>query len=200
MEREMCSYLAWQLDVKPNALEGFKAAVRGNFKGLGPLSSPFWSLRTPETEHEQQPNGKPSFGPSTPPSPPSVTPSIAADTSSRRSSADAHPIPTNGIAVSCCSHLPFDIPSPTDPMSPVALTNYGGSTVENVSSTGPNLMQISSGNILPSPLSVAFTRPPLSTARVTLGNNASPLSSLQHEYTGLPVFCLLAGPCSLVAG
>ncbi|KAF9642711.1 hypothetical protein BDM02DRAFT_3157548 [Thelephora ganbajun] len=33
---EMCSYLEWQLNVEPSALEEFESMVRRNFKGPGP--------------------------------------------------------------------------------------------------------------------------------------------------------------------
>lgn len=36
MEREMCSYLEWQLNVEPTALKEFEERVRKDFKGPGP--------------------------------------------------------------------------------------------------------------------------------------------------------------------
>ena len=35
MEREMCSYLEWQLNVEPSALKEFESMVRKDFKGPG---------------------------------------------------------------------------------------------------------------------------------------------------------------------
>ncbi|EKM58854.1 uncharacterized protein PHACADRAFT_191173 [Phanerochaete carnosa HHB-10118-sp] len=36
MEREMCSYLEWQLNVEPTALIEFQEKVKRDFKGPGP--------------------------------------------------------------------------------------------------------------------------------------------------------------------
>jgi hypothetical protein len=36
MEREMCAYLDWELNVDPDCLREFERAVRGNFTGPGP--------------------------------------------------------------------------------------------------------------------------------------------------------------------
>ena len=36
MEREMCSYLEWQLNIEPSALKEFEQKVRRDFKGFGP--------------------------------------------------------------------------------------------------------------------------------------------------------------------
>ena len=45
MEREMCSYLEWQLSIEPDALKEFEAKVRRDFKGLGPY--PTYVLPSP---------------------------------------------------------------------------------------------------------------------------------------------------------
>lgn len=45
MEREMCSYLEWQLNIEPNALREFEAKVRRDFKGVGPY--PIYTLPSP---------------------------------------------------------------------------------------------------------------------------------------------------------
>ncbi|KZT05363.1 uncharacterized protein LAESUDRAFT_656039 [Laetiporus sulphureus 93-53] len=45
MEREMCSYLEWQLNIEPNALKEFELKVRRDFKGPGPY--PTYSLPSP---------------------------------------------------------------------------------------------------------------------------------------------------------
>ncbi|KAI0776270.1 hypothetical protein BD413DRAFT_602710 [Trametes elegans] len=68
MEREMCSYLEWQLNIDPNALQAFEQKVRRDFKGQGPyptydLSSPAPSP-VPSTTPYAQANGA---GPSTSP-------------------------------------------------------------------------------------------------------------------------------------
>ena len=46
MEREMCSYLEWQLNVDPSALKEFKAMVHRDSKGPGPYPSSY-SLPAP---------------------------------------------------------------------------------------------------------------------------------------------------------
>ncbi|KAI1791231.1 hypothetical protein LXA43DRAFT_1074419 [Ganoderma leucocontextum] len=48
MEREMCSYLEWQVNIEPNALKEFEAGVRRDFKGLGPY--PTYVLPSPAPE------------------------------------------------------------------------------------------------------------------------------------------------------
>jgi hypothetical protein len=50
MEREMCSYLEWQLDVDPSTLRDFQARVQQDVAGPGPLAltSPA-SLVSPQT-------------------------------------------------------------------------------------------------------------------------------------------------------
>ncbi|KAI0653501.1 hypothetical protein C8Q70DRAFT_937610 [Cubamyces menziesii] len=45
MEREMCSYLEWQLNIDPEALKEFEAKVRRDFKGPGPY--PTYVVSTP---------------------------------------------------------------------------------------------------------------------------------------------------------
>ncbi|KAF9819562.1 hypothetical protein IEO21_02026 [Rhodonia placenta] len=45
MEREMCSYLEWQLNIDPNALKEFEQKVRRDFKGQGPY--PTYVLPSP---------------------------------------------------------------------------------------------------------------------------------------------------------
>ncbi|OCH86080.1 hypothetical protein OBBRIDRAFT_738657 [Obba rivulosa] len=45
MEREMCSYLEWQLNIEPSALKEFEAKVRRDFKGPGPY--PTYVLPSP---------------------------------------------------------------------------------------------------------------------------------------------------------
>ncbi|KAI0669695.1 hypothetical protein C8Q78DRAFT_1041616 [Trametes maxima] len=45
MEREMCSYLEWQLSIDPNALKEFEQKVRRDFKGSGPF--PTYTVTSP---------------------------------------------------------------------------------------------------------------------------------------------------------
>ena len=60
MEREMCSYLEWQLNVEPGALKELESMVRRDFKGSRSVSSSLHSpssflraICAPEAEHEQ---------------------------------------------------------------------------------------------------------------------------------------------------
>ncbi|KAI9062359.1 cyclin-like protein [Trametes sanguinea] len=62
MEREMCSYLEWQLNIDPDALREFEAKVRRDFKGQGPyptyvLSTPAPSPVPSTTPYAAQANG-----------------------------------------------------------------------------------------------------------------------------------------------
>ncbi|TBU52935.1 hypothetical protein BD310DRAFT_187570 [Dichomitus squalens] len=70
MEREMCSYLEWQLNIEPNALKEFEAKVRRDFKGLGPY--PTYVLPSPA------PSPMPSKTPYAAQTGPAPTPSFAA--------------------------------------------------------------------------------------------------------------------------
>jgi hypothetical protein len=45
MEREMCSYLDWELNVEPSELEEFENMVRKDFAGPGPYRS--WRCTAP---------------------------------------------------------------------------------------------------------------------------------------------------------
>ncbi|KAI0368959.1 cyclin-like protein [Pilatotrama ljubarskyi] len=62
MEREMCSYLEWQLNIDPSALQEFEQKVRRDFKGPGPyptyvVSSPAPSPVPSTTPYAAQANG-----------------------------------------------------------------------------------------------------------------------------------------------
>ena len=170
MEREMCSYLEWQLNVEPNALKEFEAMVRRDFKGPGPYpahytlpaptSGPF---AHPKPSTNNIPTAILSFGPGAPPSPPLTTSPVPTDKSSRRSSADAYPVPVE-------SQFPTppasrsNVPSPVDSMSPATPPNYEGDTAKIVSSAGSNPMQISGDNIspIPPPAHTRKSSPPVS--------------------------------------
>ncbi|GBE84351.1 hypothetical protein SCP_0603290 [Sparassis crispa] len=78
MEREMCSYLEWQLNIEPKALQEFEMKVRRDFKGQGPfpnyiLPSPAPSP-VPSTTPYAQVGSAPTFArpqqqPTSPPKP-----------------------------------------------------------------------------------------------------------------------------------
>ncbi|KAF9783933.1 hypothetical protein BJ322DRAFT_1007439 [Thelephora terrestris] len=76
-EREMCSYLEWQLNIEPSVLKDFDSR---DFKGPGPNPSQY-TLPTPSSgpfahpkpSTKNNPTAIPSFGPGAPPSPPLTT-------------------------------------------------------------------------------------------------------------------------------
>ncbi len=86
MEREMCSYLEWQLNIEPNALKEFEAKVRRDFKGTGPyptyvLPSPASSPMPSTTPYTAQTADNAS------------TPSFAARSQQPPSTSSTQPIP-----------------------------------------------------------------------------------------------------------
>ena len=84
MEREMCSYLEWQLNIEPSALKEFEQKVRRDFKGFGPY--PTYVLPSPA----------PSPMPSTTPYQPGVsapTPVFASKSQQAPSTSLPKPIP-----------------------------------------------------------------------------------------------------------
>ena len=134
MEREMCSYLEWQLNVELSALKELESMVRKDFKGLGPYlahyplpvpsSGPFAHLK-PSTN--TIPAAIPSFSPGAPPSPPSAK-------SSRQSSVKSYPTPTDVPQLPSPPSSHLNIPSPANSMhsnvpSPANLMSPATSTV-----------------------------------------------------------------------
>ena len=84
MEREMCSYLEWQLNIEPSALKEFEQKVRRDFKGFGPY--PTYVLPSPA----------PSPMPSTTPYQPGAsapTPVFASKSQQAPSTSPPKPIP-----------------------------------------------------------------------------------------------------------
>ncbi|KAI0741157.1 hypothetical protein C8Q76DRAFT_608779 [Earliella scabrosa] len=87
MEREMCSYLEWQLNIEPSALKEFEQKVRRDFKGLGPyptyvLPSPAPSPMPSTTPYTAQTGGAAA-----------PTPSFAARSQQPPSTSPPKPIP-----------------------------------------------------------------------------------------------------------
>lgn len=93
MEREMCSYLEWQLNVEPKMLSEFEAKVKRDFKGTGPYPnyalpspapSPMPSTTPYTTAATTTTNNAPSFvtgrAPSTSPPKPTPRPPAAPST------------------------------------------------------------------------------------------------------------------------
>jgi hypothetical protein len=153
MEREMCAYLEWQLNVEPKALKTFENLVRKDFKGSGPYPAPYdlpapssGPFAHPKPVVDQKQAGLtaiPSFGPGAPA--PSNCP-IPSEKSSRRSRADqatADHLPTPPASHS-------DVSSPTNSMSPATPPNRGPPThIKIVSSAGSNTMPIPGENVSP---------------------------------------------------
>ena len=131
MEREMCSYLEWQLNVEPNALAEFEARVKKDFKGPGPyptynLPSPAPSpmpSTTPYTSAAPQPSFVTGRGPSTSPPKPAPRPPPAV------SSVPAAPHP---------EHAYLSPPtSPSNSMPPTPEASHSASTSPASSASPP---------------------------------------------------------------
>ncbi|KAF7797748.1 hypothetical protein EIP86_008948 [Pleurotus ostreatoroseus] len=71
MEREMCSYLEWQLNVDPMELHDFEKKVRADFKGQGPY--PSYDLPSPALAPSPIPSSTPYASGTTAPPPSFVT-------------------------------------------------------------------------------------------------------------------------------
>ncbi|KAJ3485067.1 hypothetical protein NLI96_g5214 [Meripilus lineatus] len=123
MEREMCSYLEWQLNVDPPQLREFEAKVRRDFKGLGPY--PNYVLPSPA------------------PTPmPSTTPYGAAASSSHppsfvsgRVSSTSPPKPTAPLRVKTSS--PEEYSDPMSPDMPDTPESYRSTSTSPASSASP---------------------------------------------------------------
>ena len=91
MEREMCSYLEWQLNVDPTELKDFEHKVRHDFKGPGPY--PTYALPSPAPS--PMPSTTPYASGAPAPAPTFVTGQIpsASAAPSKRSSSQPIPIP-----------------------------------------------------------------------------------------------------------
>ena len=81
MEREMCSYLEWQLNVEPSILRDFEAQVRRDFAGPGPYPQIILPQPSPSTFPHSIPTASaststsiPMFGPRTSPPKPTQPP------------------------------------------------------------------------------------------------------------------------------
>ena len=161
MEREMCSYLKWQLNVEPSALTDFEARIRRDFKGPGPyppqyvLSVPLraplhgiFSNPKPSTDHVQY-DKIPSFTTGGADPPPPSSSSISQENSSRRSSANHYFGPTRGPQLPTPPMAHSDVSSPADSMSPTTPPDPSRSNARIVSSTGSNTIQFLGDNVSP---------------------------------------------------
>jgi len=152
MEREMCSYLEWQLNVDPSALQQFEKEVQkpqglaSHYALPAPPSGPF---AHPKPSTNTIPTAIPSFGPGAPSSPPSSTPAIPQEKSSRRSSADSYPATSDRTHLPTPPALHSDVSSPANSMSPVTPSDASRSNAKIVSSAGSNTMQIPGDNVSP---------------------------------------------------
>jgi hypothetical protein len=150
MEREMCSYLEWQLNVEPTALKDFESMIRRDFKGpagpyptyIAPLPAPpSGPFAHPKPSTSNIPTAIPSFGPGAPPSPPTTT-SSSVPPEKRRSSADSYPAPADHTHLPTPPSLHSDVSSPANSVSPVTPADLTCSTAKIVSSAGSSTMQI----------------------------------------------------------
>lgn len=128
MEREMCSYLEWQLNVEPTQLREFEGKVRKDFKGQGPY--PNYSLPSPA----------PSPMPSTTPyghNVPLQTPSFVSGrpSTSPPKSALAHP-PTSMPHPSSSSSRPY-VHEPASPEIPDTPESYRSTSTSPASTMSP---------------------------------------------------------------
>ncbi|KAM5542984.1 hypothetical protein V8D89_003368 [Ganoderma adspersum] len=146
MEREMCSYLEWQLIIEPDALREFEAKVRRDFNGLGPyptyvLPSPAPTPMPSTSPYNSQIGGgapTPSFATSSqrPPSasPPKPLPPPV--------SVHAGPPPSSMSSSPGVPHTPDSwMPSSSSPVTPAANEDH---SVQVAASGTP--MEIDSGS------------------------------------------------------
>lgn len=156
MEWEMCSYLEWQLNVEPSVLVELESMVQRDFKGPGPYPAHYTlpapssgPLTHPKPSTSNMPTAIPSFGSSAPPSPPSVTFTVPPEKLLRRLLVESYPTPKDIPQLPTPPSSYSNVPSPENSMSPVPPPNYEGDTEKIVSSTGSNMLHISSNSISP---------------------------------------------------
>ena len=108
MEREMCSYLEWQLNVDPQHLKDFEQKVRKDFRGQGPY--PTYSL--PSTTTTPMPSTTPYSQGGAPQNPPSFV-------SGRPSAPSTSPPKTSGqVHHHPIANAPLPTPAPYSQSSP----------------------------------------------------------------------------------
>ncbi|TCD64563.1 hypothetical protein EIP91_003921 [Steccherinum ochraceum] len=135
MEREMCSYLEWQLNVDPAQLADFEVKVRRDFKGQGPY--PTYSLPSPA------PSPMPSTTPynkTTPLQPPSFVAGGRAASKSPPKPAAPSPVPSparSGSGSSSSYAPPTPPMSPSSPDTPDAYHSTSTSPASTVSPPTP---------------------------------------------------------------
>ena len=165
--------------------------VSSSYPAHHTLPTPPGHFAHPKPSTNNIPTAIPSIGPGAPPSPPSTISSVPTDRSSRRSSADAYPVPPESqLPTPPASHS--NVPPPVDSMSPATPPNYEGDTAKIVSSTGSNQMQISGGNtspFIPAPrshvqVSFASTNPPRGQEDVERASNTT--AKQAHWSTDIP--------------
>ena len=147
MEREMCSYLEWQLNVEPSAFKEFESMVRKDFKGPGPRPARY-TLSRPLRGHSRIQSRAPAtfrppshlLGPEHLHPRPRLPPR-----SHRRGPRDGrwsnpipHPQMIRSYQLPPASHS--NVPSPANSMSPAIPQNYEGDSAKIVSSATSNTM------------------------------------------------------------
>ncbi|KAI0918996.1 hypothetical protein AcV5_002028 [Taiwanofungus camphoratus] len=125
MEREMCSYLEWQLNIEPSALKEFEQKVRRDFKGAGPY--PTYVLPSPA------PSPMPSTTPYTTGT--ATTPSFASHPSHPTSTSPPKPVPPPVPAAHPSSAYLTPPTTPDTPGTPEA--SYSTSTSPASSASPP---------------------------------------------------------------
>lgn len=122
MEREMCSYLEWQLNIEPSALREFEVKVRRDFKGTGPY--PIYNLPSPAptpvpstTPYGPSTQTQPSFAkPASPPKPiPPLVHAIPPNTPAYLTPPDSPGTPDTPEASHSTSTSPASSASPPTP-------------------------------------------------------------------------------------
>ncbi|RPD57760.1 cyclin-like protein [Lentinus tigrinus ALCF2SS1-7] len=137
MEREMCSYLEWQLNIEPSALKEFEQKVRRDFKGLGPyptyvLPSPAPSPMPSTTPYTAQATGT------------APAPSFAARSQQPPSTSPPKPIPppvpvhAGAPPYSSSSAQPSSASSPSTPETPDTPESSMSTSTSPASSAPPS--------------------------------------------------------------
>jgi hypothetical protein len=142
MEREMCSYLEWQLNVEPSLLQDFTARVKRDFKGPGPY--PTFCLPSPAPS--PMPSTTPYMGPT--PNPPSFV-TGRPPSSSPPKAVPRRPPPTDTGVPHAPQPEPRDLDSaPNTPDTPEASHSNSTSPASSVSPPTPAGMEDLSAKIV----------------------------------------------------
>ncbi|KAI0317126.1 hypothetical protein OF83DRAFT_1172242 [Amylostereum chailletii] len=132
MEREMCSYLEWQLNVDPTVLREFETRVRRDFSSVGPYPP----LLLPTPASDPSPSNPTFFGSSMPSSAASASSSPSAASTS--SAPATIPYPTIPPPAVYTLPPPPSIPSPSSsPSTPESSRSTSTSPASSISPPTP---------------------------------------------------------------